>query len=128
MRFLLLRVAATAEIAVTGLAARLTAMLLHTLPDEDVHLEYVQEPAHPQLVDREEIFHPSPEVAQVELVQSWDEESEQQNEIAHDVVGWPRDAGLCSALFLKQKLVLLVGTNLLQEYLPKRISYSVNLE
>jgi hypothetical protein len=64
----------------------LTSILLHTLLDQHVELEDIQEPAHKELVDGEEIFHPTPEVAKIEVVEARDEEGKKPAEVSIEIV------------------------------------------
>jgi hypothetical protein len=66
-----------------------------------VKLKEVKEPSHKQLVECQEIKHPEPEVAEIEMVQSWDNESEEPAEVGIEIIRCSRNTRFSLALFFE---------------------------
>lgn len=93
-------------------------MFLHRLLNEHMHLECVQDPPCKYLIEGAEVFDPSPEIAEVEVMVPREEEGEGEGEVAEEKVDSRGSARLGLGHFFFIFLhVLLVGTDLLQKHL-----------
>ena len=92
--------------------------LLHRSLNEHMHLKHVKDPAAHDFIPGEEILCSSPVVPQDYLVESWQDHSQNQSEIAHNVVTNMRFQE-CNSVF-SIDFITVIGANLFQEHLLQR--------
>jgi hypothetical protein len=80
-----------------------------------MELKDVQKPSHEELIRGDQILHPTPEVAQIEVVQPREEEGEDPAEVGVEVIRPTRDARLGLELSCHETRVILAWSDLLQE-------------
>jgi hypothetical protein len=80
-------------------------------------LKDIQKPSHEQLIDSDQILHPTPEVPEIKVVESRKEESEDPAEVCIEIVRPTRDACLSLRLSCHEVCILLSWSDLLQEHL-----------